>query len=460
MMKIKQSCISSQKTPTLSRREFLHLASLSTAGVALAACTPPLARLASPSREKVQLVYQDSRDDWYLPMVQEMLELFHSRHPNIQVFYLPEPDDPQSKEQKMLADMQAGIAPDVFQGCCSWFPIWAQKGYTLDLRPYVASDLEQATIAEWDPAQYRSLFTRDGQQYGLPKYHGALALYYNKNLFDQYGVSYPDESWDHSDYREAMQQLTHDTDGDGQIDLWGSQTYITWDRIQVHVNGWGGHLVDPHDPGKARLGDPEALAAQEWLRARMWDERVMATALDVQKKWPDDAFISGQIAMLEDGSWRLRHILDQADFRVGVAPFPAGPNRRVTLATTDGFGIYAGTKYPEAAWELIKFLSGPEFGRALAQAGFLQPARESLVDDWAGYIRQEFQEKAEALDIAAFADGHRKGYSVVAEVAANMAEATRIAHAAWDQILTLGQAPVDIMVAAASKIDEAQTATE
>ncbi len=52
----------------------------------------------------------------------------------------------------MLAAMQAGTAPDVFQGCCTHFPTWAQKGYTVDLRPYVQADLDQATIADWDPA--------------------------------------------------------------------------------------------------------------------------------------------------------------------------------------------------------------------------------------------------------------------------------------------------------------------
>lgn len=449
-----------EKTSSVSRRDFLRLAGVAGAGIALSACSSLLSRPAPRAGEKVQLVYQDSRDDWFLPMVQEMLEQFHATHPNIHVFYTPEPEGTQDKEKKMLDDMQAGTAPDVFQGCCSWFPIWAQKGYTLDLHAYVEEDLDQTTIAEWDVAQYRSLFTRDGRQYGLPKYHGALALYYNKDLFDRYGVSYPDESWDHDDYLEAMKRLTHDRDGDGQIDLWGSQTYITWDRIQVHVNGWGGHLVDPLDPKKSLMGEQEALAAQDWLRGCMWDERVMATTLDVKKMWPDDAFASGQIAMLEDGSWRLRHILSNADFRVGVAPFPAGQVQRVTLATTDGFGIYAGTKHPEAAWELVKFLTGMEYGRAMARAGFLQPARESLVDDWAGFVREEFADRAQDVDIAAFADGHRKGYSVVAEVAANMAEATRIANTAWDQVLTLGQAPVEIMKDAARQIEAAQTEME
>lgn len=442
-------------TSSLSRRDFLRLAGVAGLGVLLSGCNPLLQGPSAESGKKVQLVYQDTRDDWFLPMAQEMLKEFHDLHPDTEVFFLPEPEGSQSKEEKMLADMQAGIAPDVFQGCCSWFPVWAQKGHTLDLRPYVAAELDKATIAEWDPAQYNALFTNDGKHYALPKYHGALALYYNKDLFDRYGVSYPHRVWTHEDYLDAMRRLTHDTNGDGEIDLWGSQTYITWDRIQVHVNAWGGHLVDPADPGKSLMGEPEALEAQEWLRARMWDEHVMATPLDVQNMWPDDVFISGKIAMLEEGSWRLKHILSNADFRVGVAPFPAGPARKVTLTTTDGYAIYAGTKQPQAAWELIKFLTGVEYGRAMAKHGFMQPARASIVGDWIRFIQKEFPEQTRGMDLYAFADGHIKGYSVVAEVAANMAEATHIANAAWDQVLTLGKEPVDILKDAARQIDSA-----
>jgi hypothetical protein len=64
------------------------------------------------------------------------------------------------------------------------------------------------------------------------------------------------------------------------------------------------------------------------------------------------------------------------------------------------------------------------------------------------------------VDLAAFADGHVKGYSVVGEIAANMEEATRITSASWDQIFTLGSAPVDIMKEAARQIQEAQQETE
>jgi multiple sugar transport system substrate-binding protein len=437
----------------LSRRDFLKFTGLTIAGTALSGCSSLLPKSNSQSGGDIQLVYQDFSDNWFPPMAKQLLGQFHTAQPDISVYYIP---DPINVVDQMTTDMQAGTAPDVFQGCCVQFPTWAQKGYTLDLRPFVKADLDQATIADWDPAQYKALFTRDGRQFGLPKYHGALALYYNKDLFDQYHVTYPDGSWNHDDYLNAMKMLTHDLNGDGNTDLWGSMVDVYWDRIQVHVNGWGGHFVDPADPTHCLMGESEALAALEWLRARMWDDKCMATLPDVDGMTTRQAFISQKIAMVEDGSWALKDILSGATFHIGVAPFPSGPKRKVTLATTDGFGIFAGTKYPQEAWELMKFLISKEYGRAMAHADFLQPARASLVDDWISYIQSQFPVQTKAVDLAAFAEGHLKGYSVVAEIFNNMGDATSIAQDAWDQILTLGKKPTESMVAAAQQIQAAQ----
>lgn len=439
----------------LSRRRLLSLLGLGSTALALGGCGSPQSPTADTRSQPAQLVYQDWQSDWFTPMVQEMLEVFHEAHPNIRVFYTPAID----VEQNMLPDMQAGTAPDVFTGCCTFFPIWAQQGYTLDLRPYVRSDLDQTTIADWAAAQYQSLFLKDGVQYGLPKYHGALALYFNKDLFDRYGVAYPDERWDHGDYLSAMQLLSHDRDGDGAQDLWGSMVDISWDRLQIHINGWGGHLVDPDDSTRCRMADSQALEALEWIRARMWDDRVMASFLDVQNVMTRQAFTEQKVAMVEDGSWALKDILNGAGFRVGVAPFPAGPDRRVTLATTDGWGIYAQTKYPDAAWEFLKFLISQDFGRAMARTEFLQPARASLIEDWVNAIRAQFPEKAKDVNIAAFADGHLKGYSVTAEIFENMALAKSLTYSAWDEIFTLGRAPVSTLQEVCRQIDLTQKGT-
>ena len=437
----------------LSRRGFLRLAGAAAAGSALAACGIKPFNSNSANQGSVQLVYQDWRTEWFPPLAQEMLAQFNASHPNIRVFYTPDPDN---LEEKMPADMAAGTASDVISGCCDFFPAWADAGYLLDLRPYI-HDLDQETIQDWSEAQYKVFFTRDGKQYGLPKYHGALALYYNKDIFDAAGVEYPAYEWTHEEYLAAMKKLTV-RDG-GRVTRWGSMFDVSWDRIQMHVNGWGGHYVSPGDPSRCEMAASPAQEAMEWLRARIWDEHVMATRLDVQNLETRQAFIDQKIAMVEDGSWALKDILDGADFRAGVAPFPAGPERRVTLATTDGFAIFAGTKHPDQAWELLKFLVSKEYGRAMARYHFLQPSRASLVKDWAGYIREAYPIKAKDLDIEAFADGQVKGYSVTAETFPKMVGVGKLAKDAWEQIYTLGSEPVSAMAQVCQGIEAIQRAS-
>ncbi len=409
----------------------------------------------SSPEQRVQLVYQDWRTEWFPPMAQKELTIFQGEHPNLSVFYTPDPDN---LADQMPLDMQAGNAADVFQGCCEFFPVWNQKGYVLDLRKYVETDLDPTIVSDWDPVQYRAFFDASGRQFGVPKYQGSLVLYYNKDIFDKYGVTYPDASWTHDDYLAAMKKLAHDTDGDGKTDIWGSMIDIGWDRLQVHINAWGGHIVDPTDPTKCDIDSPQALAALEWVRARMWDDEVMATFTDVNNVGTQAAFYSGKLAMVEDGSWGLKNILENADFRIGVAPIPAGPAKRVTLSTTDGFGIYSQTRHPQEAWELMKFLVSREYGLAMAEANLLQPARLSLMVDWQRFVREQYPDKAKDMDLDVFAAPHREGYSVVQEVfPGNMDEATRLLRDAFTRIFTLGQSQVDILRDVSGQVEAAQT---
>ncbi len=101
------------------RRGLLLLATLTAATVLFGACGGG-SNDAGENGEQVQLVYQDWRSEWFPPMAQAMLDEFHATHPNIHVFYSP---DPEHVEETMLAEMQAGTAADVFQGCCTFFPI-------------------------------------------------------------------------------------------------------------------------------------------------------------------------------------------------------------------------------------------------------------------------------------------------------------------------------------------------
>jgi hypothetical protein len=82
------------------------------------------------------------------------------------------------------------------------------------------------------------------------------------------------------------------------------------------------------------------------------------------------------------------------------------------------------------------------------------------VDEWIQFIRAEFPDKTQDLNIAAFADGQRRGYSVIGEGFANQAEAQRLADVAWQQIFTLGQAPVEMIKDVSRQIEEVQKGFE
>jgi len=82
------------------------------------------------------------------------------------------------------------------------------------------------------------------------------------------------------------------------------------------------------------------------------------------------------------------------------------------------------------------------------------------VPDWANIIRQQYPEQARDLDVEVFAEGHEQGYSVTAEIFANMAPARELTQAAWQQIFTLGQSPVDEMLAVSARIELAQSISQ
>jgi multiple sugar transport system substrate-binding protein len=437
----------------MSRKVFLRLGGALLGSAALAACTPRRIGLGPHGSNIVQMVYQDWQSDYFSGLAQQMLEQFHETHPDIHVFYTRDPDYPY---EEMADDFAAQTPPDVFQGCCEYFPIWMQKGYLLDLGPYIEADLDRSTLADWDSAHYRALSTSDGRQFGLPKYQGTLALYYNKDLFDRYRVPYPDDQWTHGDYYLAMRRFVVDRARLGENVVWGSMLNVAWDRIQVHINAWGGHIVDPSDSTRSLMHQAEALAALQWIRDRMWGDKVMATRLDVQGDSPRNAFIRGKVAMVEEGSWALKDILEGATFRIGVTTIPAGPASKVTLSTTDAYAIYRETRYPEAAWELLKFLISAEYSRAMARIQLLQPARASLVTDWLQYVQQAYPEQTRNMTLAAFAEPRIYNYSVTPEIFANMDAARQLTLPAFEQIFTFGQAPVASMHDVSARVQAAQ----
>ena len=323
--------------------------------------------------------------------------------------------------------------------------------------PTLQADLDQATIEDWDPVQYKAFFTRDGKQYGLPKYHGALALYYNKDLFDQYHVDYPDESWTHDDYLAAMKRLTHDRDGDGKTDLWGSMMDISWERIQVHVNAWGGHLVDPDDPtrspdGRAARAAGAGMAARAHVgrqghghsAGRAKDEHQPGLCRRAASRWSKMARGHSRTFCPAPTFASASRLFRPARFAARRWP------RRMALASMPGRNILrrpgnwsssSSAKTMAGRWPKRNFSSRRALRSWTIGSAISAPSSRTKPRTWTLPPLPTATSRATRSSPRPLPTWPRP---------------RRIAYAAWEQILTLGQAPVELIKTASRQIEEAQ----
>ena len=86
-------------------------------------------------------------------------------------------------------------------------------------------------------------------------------------------------------------------------------------------------------------------------------------------------FLSGRLAMYWGGSWMVAQVLD-SDLKddIDVAELPSLNGKKATIIHGLGNCIYKDTKYPEAAWKWVEFLSGETANKLSAEMGAAIPA--------------------------------------------------------------------------------------
>ena len=130
-----------------------------------------------------------------------------------------------------MASLAAGEPPELSHGQPITCTALQAKGccYPLD---DVVKAIGEANI--WD--QVKRVCNVDGKQYGLVHAAGTSLLIYRKDLADKLGFK-PPKTW--ADLLANAKALTHDTNGDGSIDIYG----ITHSRRQpVHQHhSWRAH---------------------------------------------------------------------------------------------------------------------------------------------------------------------------------------------------------------------------
>ena len=86
----------------------------------------------------------------------------------------------------MQTRVAGGTAPDCYELNIENFASYANKGVLAEITDVDLSSLDETAL---------SAFNVDGKQYGLPGNFSNVVLVYNKDLFDQAGIDYPNEDW-------------------------------------------------------------------------------------------------------------------------------------------------------------------------------------------------------------------------------------------------------------------------
>lgn len=357
--------------------------------LALAGVSPAAAQ--EPSGEITYSIWGDPAE---LANQQALVDAFMAEHPDISVDVRV--SDWDAYWTGLQTSIAGGDAPDVFAMDGPLFPDYQSRGVLLDLAPFIERDgFDVTTLADAGVAHFT---TPDGGQYGLPRDLNVVALYYNKAMFDAAGIAYPDETWDWDRLVEAGKQLTLDADGNGQPEQWGFYTETTdmenyWSSL-VWQNG--GDIVS-EDRSQTLLGSDEAVGGLQQLQDLIWTHKIMPPA-DITLQL-GDAFEQGVAAMESNGSWLVPTHL-AAGIDLGIAPLPAGPAGQATSVNPTGAVVSASTDDPDAAWEFVKWLVGPEAQELLMQSKAALPVDKSVL---AGSYSEAFEGSdvfAQALEYA------------------------------------------------------------
>lgn len=288
--------------------------------------------------------------------------------------------------QKVQTMIGGGTPPDVIMLGGETVPAFAANGATQPIDAFVQSD------PDFDVNDYYGItldaMRYDGKLWGLPKDFNITILYYNKAMFDEADLEYPTRDWDQETFLAAAQGLTKREEGrviqygfaDSPLNMW----FWIWQN--------GGEVFDNDlDPKELLLTEPVSMETVKWYFDLALVHGVMPTLPELmQSGGQQELFASGRVAMLADLRGATQVLNQITDFEWGMSELPQGKAGRSTVFNWAGYSIGAGSENPEAAWQFLKWIAGPEGVPIFIEGGNSLPALKTLVADATLGVEQPF----------------------------------------------------------------------
>jgi len=233
----------------------------------------------------------------------------------------------------------------------------------------------------------------DGKLWSIPFQRSAVVMYYNADMFKEAGLE-PPTGW--QSWAEAAQALTKE---EGDATNWGLQFPSGWPYwlFQPLAIGSGQNIFI--DECHVAFNDPAVVEAVQFYIDL--SEKYGAMPPGVQAVWPSAPtdFASGATAMIVHSSGSIKGILEQADFEVGVMPYP-GKEEGSYASVPGGGNLYilkgAPREQQDAAWKFIEFLTSPELAADYSiNTGYIVSRKSALETD---AMKAHIAEVPQALD--------------------------------------------------------------
>jgi multiple sugar transport system substrate-binding protein len=289
--------------------------------------------------------------------VQSVVDDFQATHPNIKVVVKSGQDD--TKATQAIAagqgpDLDLSYSTDITGKFCS-------SGAFRDLSGYIARD--KVDLSQF-PQTVKDYTEFNGKRCAMPLLSDTYGLYYNKTLLAQAGYTAPPKTM--SELAAMAKKLTT-FNSDGSIKVAGFvPTNGFYENAPAHyAPSYGAKWLNPQ--GTSAIGtDPAWKSYLTWEKSLTdWygsDKLVKFTAGAGQEFSADNDFETGKIAMAMDGEYRTAFIASEHPaLKFGTAPFPTADDKTDLYGggyvTGNIIGIGKGAKNPNAAWELLKYLT-------------------------------------------------------------------------------------------------------
>ena len=303
----------------------------------------------------------------------KMIEKFNAEHDDIEIQYDIVPGD--GYGDRLLTSFSSGEGYDIFASGEGDFYKWVGANMPMSLNDMIAAD------TEWDNQMNEAIYNFGnigGSQYYLVRDYNPLCLFYNKDVFDRYGVAYPTADWTWDDAIAAAKQLTVKNDS-GAYECFGFNAQSWTYAALTYFSSKGLDIVNEDCTSvEGYLNSPEfAAALTEYAGFSTGDDRISPDAADQDTFGGTSAmFINGNLAMTISGAWD-KGTFENAGVNYGTEVVPG--NHKSYLCAS-AFAISSNCKHPEAAWEAIKALTGTECSELRFQYTAALPTVDSLLE--------------------------------------------------------------------------------